>query len=252
MEKLDLISVVTVTLNSDKTILDTLRSVAEQEDIVVEHIIKDGGSSDTTLSLASSQPGSVRILEQTDNGIYDAMNQGFRAAKGDIICFLNSDDYFIDARVLKDVLNAFRDSEAEIVYGDLEIIGNHGDVIRSWRSGEIIKGKLRGQQLPHPSFFVRRSIIEKLDRPFDDSYRIAADFKQQLLLINKLGSTTHYLQRPLVRMRHGGESSQSMSAVMDGWKECMRAYREVTGKSGFVFVISKVARKLRQMHLFNR
>lgn len=249
MSKPRLVSVITVTLNSSETLQSTLDSVQNQQGIAVEHIVKDGGSHDATLSIARSHPGPIRIFERDDIGIYDAMNQGFSEAVGDVICFLNSDDYFADANVLRDVVHAFETSKADIVYGDLEIIGENGQVIRLWRSGEIQSGLLKGQQLPHPAFFVRRQVLEKIDLPFDPNYRISADFKQQVLLINKLGAKTHYLARTLVKMRHGGESTRSLRAVVKGWMECARAYREVTGKSGWSFVFGKVARKLPQFRL---
>ena len=249
MRRSNLVSVITVTLNSARTFKDTLDSVHEQQDVEVEHIIKDGGSRDGTLSIAQGHPGPCRLIERHDGGIYDAMNQGYSEAKGNIICFLNSDDCFSDSKVLRDVVDEFNSSGADIVYGDLEIVDTNGKTLRLWRSGELTKGLLKGQQLPHPSFFVRREAIQKIGLPFDPSYRISADFKQQLLLINKCGFTVHYLPRTLVHMRHGGESSRNLSAVVRGWIECARAYHEVTGRNGWAFVLGKVARKFPQLRL---
>lgn len=247
-----LVSVITVTLNSARTLKDTLDSVYKQQDVSVEHIVKDGGSRDATLSIANNHPGAIRIIERADAGIYDAMNQGYLEANGDIICFLNSDDFFSDPKVLRDVVDAFNSSEADIVYGDLEVINDRGETIRKWRSGAVRKDSLIGQQLPHPSFFVRREALERIGLPFDPAYRISADFKQQLLLINGYGATTEYLRRTLVMMRHGGESSRSFSAIFRGWTECMQAYYEVTGRSGWAFVLGKVVRKAPQIRFFNR
>ena len=247
MNNKKLISIITVTLNSERTLLDTLQSVANQNYPSIEHIIKDGGSSDATLSIANTYSGSIKVVELPDIGIYDAMNQGFFESHGEIIGFLNSDDYLSDQTVLTDVASAFEISGADIVYGDLDIVNSNGKLLRRWRSGAIKKGLLSGQQLPHPSFFVRRELLKKLDRPFDPSYRISADFKQQIFLINKLGAKTHYLPRAIVKMRHGGESSRSFRALFKGWIECMRAYHEVTGKNGLTFVLGKVMRKLTQI-----
>lgn len=244
MNKINLISVVTATLNSAQTLADTLRSVSGQLGVNVEHIIKDGGSRDATVSIARDHAGPVRVIERSDRGIYDAMNQGFAEARGDIVCFLNSDDYFVDDSVLRDVATAFETSGSDIVYGDLEIIGEDGKVLRRWQSGHLSEGRLRGMQLPHPSFFVRRDVLARLGHPFDPGYRIAADLKQQVLLINRHGARAHYLQRTLVRMRHGGASSRNLRAIMKGWKESARAYHEATGENAWIFVAQKVARKL--------
>jgi glycosyltransferase len=94
---------------------------------------------------------------------------------------------------------------------------------------------------------VRRSVLEELGRPFDPSYRISADFKQQIELINQMHKKTAYLPKTVVTMRQGGASSVSFKAIVQGWKECMRAYGEVTGQSGLGFVIGKVARKFTQV-----
>jgi glycosyltransferase involved in cell wall biosynthesis len=250
--KIELVSVVTVTLNSSKTLRSTLASVYSQEGVSVENIVKDGGSHDSTLQIARSQRGLVRIIEQSDRGIYDAMNQGFTKSRGQIVCFLNSDDYFVDSKVLRDVVDAFESSNSDIVYGDVEIVAEDGALLRHWRSGYLRNGRLSGQQLPHPAFFVRRDLLDEIGAPFDPSYRISADFKQQLLLINQLGAKTHYLRRTLVRMRHGGESSRNLRAIFRGWVECARAYREVTGSNGWVFVVLKVARKLQHLSVLRR
>jgi glycosyltransferase len=240
-------SVVTATLNSEKTLLDTIRSVEEQERVSVEHIVKDGGSTDGTLDVARRHGKSLTIIEEDDKGIYDAMNQGFKHASGKFVCFLNSDDYFLDRSSLEAVKEAFDATGADIVYGNIQFVDENGQTKRTWRSGSLKNGKLVGKQLPHPAFFVRRSALEALGGPFDPTYRIAADFKQQLLLINKMGLSSTYVDLTLVLMRLGGASTANWSAYTKGWGECIRAYHEVTGKSGLLFVASKVVRKITQI-----
>lgn len=246
--KLPTFSVVTVTLNSDETLGQTLASVSGQRDVSVENIVKDGGSSDKTLSVAQAGGPLVKIIEQEDKGIYDAMNQGFSYASGEIICFLNSDDFFKDDTVLSDVAEVFEKENASIVYGDIDIVGRQGGLIRRWISGELESGRLEApRQLPHPAFFVRRNVLAELGVPFDDSYRIAADFKQQLYLINQMNKKVVYLPKTLVVMRAGGASTRNFRTIWTGWRECMRAYYEVTGRSGVWFVAGKVSRKFIQL-----
>ena len=240
-------SIITVTLNSNNTLLDTLESVGRQKSAAVQHVIKDGGSTDGTLELVRSFPSQVQMIEQGDIGIYDAMNQGFAAATGDYVGFLNSDDFLSYDTVLQDVEEVFVRSGVDIVYGDIEIINANAKVVRQWRSGYLRDGKLKGKQLPHPAFFVRRKTLQRLGKPFDASYQISADFKQQIQLINEMGTTAAYLSKTLVTMRKGGASSASMSAVLKGWRECIRAHGEVTGEPGVGFVIGKVARKVLQL-----
>lgn len=240
-------SIITVTLNSADTLKDTLRSVARQRNVITQHIIKDGGSTDGTLFLAQKHEPSVEIIEQQDAGIYDAMNQGFTYAKNDYVGFLNSDDYLSYDFALKDVEELFAKEKSDIVYGDIEIIDGRKRVLRKWRTGHLQNGRLVGMQIPHPAFFVRREALLRLGRPFDPKYKIASDFKQQIQLINGLEATVSYLQKTIVTMRSGGASSANFGSVVLGWKECMQAYREVTSKSGLGFVVSKVIRKVTQL-----
>lgn len=240
-------SIVTVCKNSASTIADTVFSVLEQRNVTVEHVIKDGGSADRTLEIVVGLNPGAKVIESTDAGIYEAMNQGFSKCQGDIIGFLNSDDYYNDPNILSTVLEVFNTKECDIVYGDIEFINNNGKVVRIWKSRAIRDGSLNGKQLPHPAFFVRRSTLDKLDIPFDPSYRISADLKQQLILIEKLGLKAEYLPRILVKMRIGGQSTRTLRNVVAGWVECARAYREVHERSGWLFVARKVSSKLSQV-----
>lgn len=240
-------SIITVTLNSESTLSDTLYSVAAQRGVVVQHIVKDGGSTDDTIALVKRFSEDIVLKECPDVGIYDAMNQGLIEASGEFVGFLNSDDFFAYDNALQDVAAAFAATGADIVYGDIEMIDSAGKVTRRWRSGPLSSGRLKAKQLPHPAFFVRRERLMQLSPPFDDSYRISADFKQQLLLINVLQAASAYLPKTLVTMRQGGASTADLRAVFRGWKECMRAYREATGSAGWMFVAGKVGRKLTQL-----
>ena len=87
------ISVITVCFNSAQTIESTLRSVANQADAEVEHIVVDGASTDNTATILQSHLHQLaRVISEPDRGIYDAMNKGVRVATGDVIGFLNADD----------------------------------------------------------------------------------------------------------------------------------------------------------------
>src|SRR5512133_1893776 len=95
-----LVTIVTATYNSEKTIRDTLASVAAQDYPRIEHVIVDGLSGDRTLSIVSEYPHVARVMSENDSGIYDAMNKGIRASAGDIIGLLNSDDFYVSNTVI--------------------------------------------------------------------------------------------------------------------------------------------------------
>ena len=101
------VSIVTVTFNSANTIRTTLESVANQSWGDIEHIIIDGGSSDCTLSIAREFKHISKIICEKDKGIYDAMNKGIHNATGDVIGFLNSDDWFANDLVIDEIARNF-------------------------------------------------------------------------------------------------------------------------------------------------
>ena len=101
-------SIITVCMNAEKTIGDTIRTVLEQTCTDVEYIVKDGGSMDETVCIAKSfvtafeERGiSYQIISKPDRGIYDAMNQAVREAKGGWVLYMNAGDLFADRYVLE-------------------------------------------------------------------------------------------------------------------------------------------------------
>ncbi|RZJ80975.1 MAG: glycosyltransferase, partial [Chryseobacterium sp.] len=115
------VSLITASYNSAATIADTIISVASQSYNEIEHLIIDGASSDATLSIVKTHiKGDHVVLSAPDKGIYDAMNKGISAAKGEIIGIINSDDVYQDSEVIRDVMDHFeRDPDLDIIYGDL-------------------------------------------------------------------------------------------------------------------------------------
>ena len=189
--------------------------------------------------------GSLRWISEADQGIYDAMNKGVALATGELIGFLNSDDRYTDEHVLSDIVTAYRSTGCDFVYGDLHMVNRQGRLVRHWRSGAIPPTGLSGSQIPHPTLFVRRQLLNQLDPPFDPRYRISADLKQQLILINRMRARGTYIPRPLTQMRTGGTSTRNLSGYLIGWRESARAYNEVFGGGGGWYTLKKVISKTR-------
>jgi glycosyltransferase involved in cell wall biosynthesis len=238
-------SIITASKASVGTISLTIDSIAKQRGISVQHIVKDAFSDDGTIDLVKAANARVDLFVSHDRGIYDGMNQGFSHAKGRYIGFLNSDDFYPTPDILRWVRDAF-DDDVGIVYGDISIVGGRGEEIRRYVTGAV-HNRLRGRQIPHPAIFVRRELLAALGLPFDPSYRISADFKQQLILVDKMKVKCRYIPQVLAVMRVGGESTRNITSFWRGWNECARAYREVHGCSGWPYVALKVAMKLPQI-----
>ena len=248
-----IISIITPTYNSSSTLEDTLKSITKQKFIDIEHIVVDGMSSDATLAVIEDYEGhTIRLISESDDGIYDAYNKGYEMSCGDVVTFLNSDDYYANAEVLQRVADIFSDDPSiDIVCGGIEVITASGEVVRRWMPAVISNGAMK-EQLPYPACFFRTKLIERLETPFDASYRISADFKQLLLLVDKLGAKVECVPEVFVKFRVGGLSTSGLFSYLQGWTETIRAYNEIFGKGGWFYVIKKVLRKLLQITSFKR
>lgn len=214
-------SIITPTLNSEKTILDCLQSVSGQSYSYKEHIIVDGGSVDKTIEIARRFSQGIRILSKKDNGLYDAINRGIKMASGDIIGILHSDDFYASNSVLQKVYEVFKNSSADSCYGDLNyVLKNSTDkIIRRWKAGSFDMGKFKnGWMPPHPTFFVKKGIYLKYGL-FDLAYKISSDYELMLRFLYKNKISTAYLPEILVNMRIGGESNKNIKKIFIKMKE---------------------------------
>src|SRR5258706_16478169 len=102
------ISIVTVSLNAAATIEDTIASVSlQQANFDVEHICVDGGSTDGSREIIdrwTARVSHLRTIFEPDLGIFDAMNKGLRAARGEYVLFLNADDFLVAENTLATVM----------------------------------------------------------------------------------------------------------------------------------------------------
>ena len=227
------ISIITATYNSAKTLQDTLNSVLRQDYCDIEHIIVDGGSTDSTVGMireyaAATTRHTVRWVTEKDRGIYDAMNKGIRMATGDIVGILNSDDYYTSNDILSTYANAFKTSKVDAVYGDIHFIrdGQPHKVARYYSSKIFRPTLLRFGFMPaHPSFYVRRSVYEQAGF-YSLDYKIGADFEMMVRLFRKYRISYKYIQKDMVTMRMGGASTSGVGSHKLLLKEDARACRE--------------------------
>ena len=117
-------SIITVSYNAEQTILRLLDSVNQQSYNNIEHIIIDGSSNDRTLDIIKENISRFGLLiSESDKGIYNAMNKGLRYATGDVIAFLNADDFYYNNKVIEDV-NSYFTKDIKIVYGNIKYYNN--------------------------------------------------------------------------------------------------------------------------------
>lgn len=226
------ITIITSTYNSEKTVKDTFDSILNQTYKDIELLVIDGKSKDKTLEIVRHYEkkfqGRLKYISESDKGIYDAMNKGIRMATGDVVGILNSDDLYMDNKVLEDIANAFIQSNVDGIYGNLIFVEENDTkkVVRTWKGSQYKpESFLNGWHPAHPTFYVRREVYEKYG-VFDISFDVSADFELMLRFIEKHRISNLYLDRTLIRMRMGGESTGSIKKIITGNKNVLRAFEK--------------------------
>lgn len=171
-------SIITVCLNTEKQISETIASVLEQTCTDFEYIIKDGISKDRTVSVARSFSSAFeekgipfRVISQPDKGIYDAMNQATQEAQGEWVLYMNAGDQFADRYVLSTVEKHGNLEAADIVYGDRVESADAGYLYRKVYPLERMRDRL---PFCHQSVFAKKSLYEQLS--YSLQYRLCSDY----------------------------------------------------------------------------
>jgi glycosyltransferase involved in cell wall biosynthesis len=242
------VSIITATFNSASTIAETMRSVGQQEYPLIEHIIVDGASEDATLEIVKQFSHYISVISEKDEGIYDAMNKGIRAAKGDIIGILNSDDVYIDQEVISKIVNEFQDPSVHCCYADLQYVDtrNATRITRVWKSGNYKTDSFYwGWMPPHPTFFVRKSVYDQLGL-YNSNMRSAADYEMMLRVMVNHKLRAAYIPQIIVKMRTGGISNASIRNRIRANREDREAWRINGLKPYFFTLYLKPLRKIFQ------
>lgn len=243
------ISVVTVCMNAAATLADALESVARQSHSEVEHIVIDGGSTDGTADLVARHGRRVtRFVSEPDRGLYDAMNKGAALATGEVVAFLNADDWYAHPDVLAWVAECV-ELGADLVYADLRFLDPLPPFTtrRVWRDRPHAPADfLRGWQPAHPTCFVRLPVFRSVGG-FDLRWRISADYAFLTACMRRPGVRIRHLARHVVEMRLGGASTQGVGAVLRANRECARALADLGVPRPWAVVARKLISKVSQL-----
>lgn len=245
------VSIITTSYNSAQTIKETLESVASQDYPYIEHIIVDGDSADNTIDIVKQFPHVAMVVSEKDHGIYHGMNKGLSLCTGDVICFLNSDDWYPRSDIISQVVNVLSRNSVKVVYGDLQYVDriNIHKIARTWRSGQFHRKNLYyGWMPPHPTFFALKEVYEKVGL-FNTSLRNAADYELMLRVLLKHEIDACYLPQILVKMRRGGYSNAKLAHRLRANREDFLAWQINGLRPGLLTRYLKPLRKIPQFFL---
>lgn len=204
------VSIITIVYNNVATIEKCINSILNQTYPEIEYVVIDGGSTDGTCQILERYNNKIDVfLSERDNGLYDALNKGIALATGDIIGILHSDDLFYNDMIIQKVVNEFKSSGSDLVYGNGIYVArqNTRQVKRVYSSTPFRKWFLYFGWIPlHTTIFVKREVFEKFGT-YDSSYSISGDYDISLRWFKNDKIKKYFLNEFVVRMRLGGKST---------------------------------------------
>src|SRR5688572_17237201 len=159
------ISIVTPSFNQGQYIEETILSIVNQNYPNLEYIIIDGGSTDNTVEIIKKYEKHLAYwVSEKDKGQSEAINKGFRKATGDIVCWINSDDFFMPGSLLKVGERFAKDNSLDLLNGHCLLIDEHSNILSNHF---ILKQKKwyaeRGiYYVSQPSMFWKRKILDEV------------------------------------------------------------------------------------------
>ena len=225
-KKTPMVSIITVSYNSEQTLAHTIESVLAQTYENIEYWIIDGASRDCTVEIAESYRARLEargiryhIISEPDGGIYDAMNKGIRNATGDIIGIINSDDWY-EPEAVQTAVETFQTTGCDLMYANIRMHKADGSTF-------IKKARTRKFQTSrdwnHPTTFVRAEDYKQ--HPFrqlgiHDDYGF-------FLQMRKLGEKIVTVDKVLANFHMGGASNHkdlkaAKKRIRDRYLYCYR------------------------------
>jgi glycosyltransferase involved in cell wall biosynthesis len=241
------ISVITVCLNSEKSIERTIRSVISQHYSDIEYLIIDGGSTDGTLPIIEKYRNQIDfVLSEPDAGVYDAINKGIKASTGEVVGVLNADDVYASNEVVTEIVDMFKNNDPDLLYGNLTYVKPNGTILRKWVSKTYQQGLFNwGWMPPHPTFYCKKQLFDQLGY-YDINFGTAGDYELMVRFMHSNIVKSYYLNKIIVEMSVGGISNASFLSRMKAWKNDHKAMGKNGVKFPLVALLIKPLRKLGQ------
>ncbi|PTX12972.1 glycosyltransferase family 2 protein [Sphingobacterium faecium] len=214
------LSIITVNLNNKTGLEKTFESINNQTFQKFEHIVIDGLSNDGSEELITNNNRVNYCKSEKDNGVYDAMNKGIKAATGEYILFLNSGDTLFDNNTLEKVILNL-DNE-DIIYGDLLFNSRKNPYTFNYPS-KLTGNFLFKASLPHPASFIKKDLFSRYGM-YDQQYKIIADWVFFITVIIKENVSYRHIDQVISNFDTEGMSSkaENLSQIFEEKAEFLR------------------------------
>jgi glycosyltransferase involved in cell wall biosynthesis len=238
-----LVSIITPSFNQAPFLERTIRSVLEQDYPNVEYLLADGGSTDGSLEIIRGFSHRLTWwVSEKDRGQADAINKGLNHAKGEIVAWINSDDYYLPG-VISQAVKTLRDNpEIGLVFGKVQVVDKNEEVLNSlsyddWQLPDLMTFKIIGQ----PAVFMRRDVLEKAGF-LDLNYHFLLD--HQLWL--RIGLNTKFKYVPEFWARaHYHEGCKNLAQAAEFGKEAWKIVEWMKSEPGFAPYLANHWRKVK-------
>ena len=205
------ISIITVCKNAENAIERTLLSVVSQTcfNENIEYLIIDGASTDKTVEIIKqySEKYQIKWISEPDSGIYNAMNKGIKIASGEYLLFLNAGDYLVHYNVIQSLMNLFKDSVFDVIYGDLLCVNPKSGEYRIKAVGDTLGVSFFFvNTLPHQATFYKKDVFEKFGG-YEENFKIISDNLLNKKLLCDYKVSTKYVNQIISVFLNDGISS---------------------------------------------
>ncbi|MEJ2033800.1 MAG: glycosyltransferase family 2 protein, partial [Deltaproteobacteria bacterium] len=228
-----LVTVITVVLNGEKHLAQTIQSVQEQSFGNIEYIIIDGVSTDSSLEIIKEHEDRIDYwISEPDQGIYDAMNKGIALARGKLIGLLNAGDHYEQEAIAAVVAAYLRHGAPGIYFGHTYLLQE--DLGLRYRYPARLD-HWRGMGFCHPAMFAHRQVYHDLGK-YDLAYRFAADYD---FLLRALRHQVELIpvDAYLVNYRNNGLSATNLADSLSEIKTINRNHFGFFSSEHFKFLV---------------
>ena len=245
-------SIIIPTFNSEKYLEKTLKSIDDQTYQNYEVIICDNHSTDNTTKIISKfikDNKRIKLIVRKDLGVADALNFGFENSNGDILCWLNSDDYYPSSKTMPNVLYNFQlNPDCLIVSGRINHPNSSALSIGMNNLRERAIGAIGHKILfpylnpyNHPATFIAKKLYKKIGL-YNTNYIVSADY-ELLYRAYSLGYKSSMNNEVLVSMEPGGFASQNKKIGRKEAYKIANSYTKLNLLPALAFILRLILRK---------
>jgi len=238
-----LVSIITPSFNQAAYLEQTIRSVLEQDYLHIEYLVVDGASTDASVDIIRKYESKLAWwVSEKDAGQADAINKGFARATGDVIAWLNSDDYYLAGAVSAAVKIFEEHPEVVLVYGNMLAVDEHGKTFNALNYKQLtLEDLLCFQIIGQPAVFMRRTALQSAGK-LDPAYHFMLDH-HLWIRVAQLGKILHVNQTWSAARYHA--EAKNVAKAAEFGRDAFRILEAAAQDGNLAPILAKINRRAR-------